>query len=69
MSEGQADALDRIVKAFEKRLNIYRAKHAAANPLGEDIYNRFDTIQYVIEAIELLAFEAGINGHLKAREG
>lgn len=52
---------DRVSEAFERRLFIYRKKQEQADPMAEDCYNRFDAIGYVIEAIELLATEAGIS--------
>ena len=49
-----------IERAFQLRLGIYRMKQEHASPFGEDIYTRWDALGYVIEAIELLAKECGI---------
>jgi hypothetical protein len=51
----------RVVSAFNKRLMIYRTKRDSASPFGEDCYNRQDATRYVVEAIELLAREAGLS--------
>jgi hypothetical protein len=50
----------RVTAAFEKRLEIYRTKLSQANPLAEDDRNRHDALSYVVEAIEILAREAGV---------
>lgn len=62
------EAVQTIMEAFRKRLAIYREKKAAADPMAEDMYNRHFALLYVIEAIELLAVEAGL-GHLVEEEG
>jgi hypothetical protein len=55
---------EEIAQKFADRLVIYRMKHSAADPFAEDIYNRWGATQYVIEAIELLAYECGIQTEL-----
>lgn len=50
-----------VAAAFEKRLAIYRKKQAHADPLADESYNRHEALAYVIEAIELLATDAGIS--------
>ena len=51
---------EEIAAAFEKRLNVYRMKREAADPFARDVYTRHEAVNYVIEAIELLAIECGI---------
>jgi hypothetical protein len=52
--------IERITQAFQKRLTIYQDKQALADYRDPDQYNRHEALRYVIEAIDLLAFEAGI---------
>jgi hypothetical protein len=54
--------VEEIEAAFRNRLLIYRTKQEKADPFGEDMYSRFDALRYVIEAIEVLAIEAGFTG-------
>jgi hypothetical protein len=51
----------RVADAFNKRLEIYHTKLGKADALAPDDWNRWDAIKYVVEAIELLAIEAGIS--------
>lgn len=50
----------RIVQAFNNRLGIYRHKRAMADVYADCTYSRHDALNYVVEAIELLARECGI---------
>lgn len=51
---------EKVAEAFNARLAIYRAKSEQADPFAEASYNRQDAINYVVEAIELLARECGL---------
>lgn len=50
----------RITTAFNNRLAIYREKRDRADPFAADGYSHQEVLQYVIDAIELLAVEAGL---------
>lgn len=52
--------MERIENAYVQRLAIYRGKWEQANPLGDDLYSRHGALQYVVEAFEILAKEAGL---------
>jgi hypothetical protein len=57
-----------IIAAFAARLAIYDRKRAEAfEEKHERTYGRFEAVQYVIEAIELVALEAGL-GHIERED-
>ena len=79
MTDHPAAIAPAIVDALNKRLNIYRVKYAREMDREMTVgmyftYTKSDAIQYVIEAIELLALEAGLgiadqDGHITQSGG
>lgn len=61
LSDEQYDALARSGNALRERYAIYQQKLRKADPSGEDCYSKHDTLQFVLEAIELLAWEMGVD--------
>jgi hypothetical protein len=64
VSAHSGDDPGRIIRAFNSRLNIYRAKRRDADQLGPDCYSRREALTYVIEALEITALEAGLSAHV-----
>lgn len=46
-----------VMALVAARKAIYRAKHDAADPFADDIYNRWEATRYVVEAFECLETE------------
>jgi hypothetical protein len=57
---------EEAIARFRARLDVYREKLDKANPFGDDIYSRHEALRYLIEALEVLATELGIQEHLRA---
>jgi hypothetical protein len=60
--KGPAPAVGTMSKALASRLAIYRMKLEQADPFAEESYNKREALNYVVEALELLAVECGLEG-------
>lgn len=59
---------ERIAKAFNARLEIYRDKRRRSPRFAEESYTRYEALAYVIDAIELLAVESGLGDLVQHEE-